>query len=209
MLDPAGTAQRYMFRTLLLLTSLLLSSCSNWVKQESTAPENWLQTHQHHSAIENWRITARMAMQSEQQGGSLDVFWTQRGEIFDIRMVAPMGQGAVHLKGNANSVDARLPDGRRVRGSPDDLLQQAFGVEVPVDALIYWLRGIAFDADYRRASWNEQGRLHEINQHGWRVEMREYTEASGYQLPTRFYLETSPETGTNMRFIIRRWNLQG
>lgn len=146
-----------------------------------------------------------MGIQAEGQGGSLDVHWARAGEEFDIRLIAPLGSGTTRLKGDDQLVEAVLPNGEKVSGTPAELLARGFGVDIPVDALSFWVRGIAYGGDYRGASWDENGDLFEIRQRGWRVEMSRYQEVAAYRLPTRFYLEQERNEDINVRFIVRAW----
>ena len=189
-----------------LLLSVSLMSCSQVVRQQSEMPPDWEATHARHQAFDDWRVSARMAVQTPETGGSLDMHWKQTGDAFDIRLIAPLGQGAMRLQGTPSEVIATTADGERISGTPEALLQANFGFSLPVEALIFWLRGIAYAADYSQASWNEQGRLHQVQQLGWRVEMREYSDVSGHQLPQRFYLETDASGETHIRFSVSRWS---
>lgn len=197
------------FTPLLLLSVCgLLVSCSSMPQTKSSQPDNWKQTAESLAGIQQWRLTARLAVQTDTQGGSVDVFWTQKNNTFDIRMVAPMGQGAMQLRGDARWVQAKLANGESLAGKPDELLQRYFSVRVPVAGLVYWLRGLAAPgADYRDASWNEQQRLHSLQQFGWRVEMLKYRAYGDVLLPHKFYLEPVEPGETAVRIIIRQWVL--
>ncbi len=191
-------------RTLLVVLLIVLAGCAGRVEEDSAMPAGWMQHHDQHAALQSWRLAGRMAVQTAESGGSLDVFWSQQGEDFTIRLVAPMGKGAMMMRGNAGRVVARLANGEQVAGEPSALLADAFGVAVPVAELSWWLRGIASDSAYRNASWDSQGRLFKLSQQGWKVELREYQPAGDYVLPTRYYLE--PVDGeTSIRFVVRQW----
>lgn len=165
-------------------------------------------------ALQQWRLNARLGVQSATEGGSLDMFWTQRGERYQIRLVAPLGQGALLLEGDASQVSARLASGERLQGEPGQLLQQHFGVAVPVASLRYWLRGLpAPDTPLQNVERNAAQQLQRFTQHGWKVELRDYRKIADVMLPHRFYLEpldaaSAADGGdTSVRLLVQQWVL--
>lgn len=186
---------------------LFMTACSVVPIQDSPQPDNWQHTHQHHLQLKHWQISARMAVQTSIQGGSVDVFWKQQGDSFEIRLLAPFGQGAMQLKGNAQWVHATFANGQQLQGKPAELMQQHFDISVPVASLVYWLRGVAAAGDYSTARWNEQGQLYKLQQQGWQVEMYQYQLLGEYALPHKFYLEDISNPENTVRLIIRRWQI--
>lgn len=195
---------------------LALASCGSLPVTRTTEPDDWAQTRASLSELKRWHVVARLAIQTETQGGSLDMFWSQADQQFTIKLIAPLGQGAMQLKGNADWVVAKLADGSQLQGKPDELMRQYFEVSLPVDALGYWLRGMTMPAhEVNSPVWNGDKHLHTFIQHGWRVEMLQYRPVDGYQLPHRFYLEpinasegSADGSGqTSVRVIISRWQL--
>lgn len=196
-------------------TVVLLPACAS-LPQTADQPGNWPQTVQRLQSLQHWRLSARLAVQTVNQGGSLDLYWAQQGEDYRIRLIAPLGQGAAVLQGNADSVTARLAGGERFQGRPETLMQQHFGVAVPVTSLVYWLRGLpAPDTPPRQLGWNGQQRLHHLVQNGWRIEMQDYKPVAGRLLPHRFYLEPLASAqqadggDTSVRLVIRQWLAAG
>ena len=192
---------------LLVCFYLLLNACAVVPELRTGQPENWQTFTQQQAGLDSWKLTARMGVQTSLQGGSVDVFWRQQQETFDIQLNAAMGQGAMRLQGNSDQVKAQLADGEVVYGRPQDLMQQAFDVSLPIDALVYWLRGLARAEDYSTAVWDEDGHLHQLQQDGWRVEMSRYQKQGDYTLPKKFYLESLDDPDTSIRVIIRNWQL--
>ena len=56
---------------MLLLTQF---SCSYMSKVSRQSPENWQQTIAQRQQLSSWKLTGRLGMQTETNGGSLDLF---------------------------------------------------------------------------------------------------------------------------------------
>ncbi len=81
-------------------------------------------------------------------------------------------------------------------------------IQFPVSGLRYWIRGIpAPGGNARLLGWNEQGRLHRLEQDGWRVEMRNYRDVGDYRLPGKVFIKRGEEDPVDVRLVIRQWGL--
>lgn len=189
----------------------LINACAS-LPQPGDQPDNWPQIARQLEALQQWRIQGRLGVQTATRGGSLDLYWRQQGETYTIRLIAPLGQGAVSLNGDADEVVARLANGQQFRGKPEALMQQHFDVAVPVSSLPYWLRGLpAPGSQADSISWNAQQRIHRLAQNGWQVEMQDYRPVGDYLLPHKFYLEPTASAlqadggDTSVKLVIRQW----
>ena len=194
----------------LLITCLLISalfSCASISEQVFESPADWELRQQHNQQLTHWEIKARLGVQSETDGGSFDVFWQQRADAYDARLVAPLGQGAVHINGNDDGVNIRLADGSTEYSEhANELFTAMTGLPLPVEGLQDWLRGMPMQGEeIQTISWNEQGQLYKLEQSGWRVEMSRYKTVDGYQLPHAFYLEREDQPELAVRLLVRDW----
>ncbi len=206
-LDPLRTTcLRYLIVYCLIVT---LVSCASISEQVLQGPADWDERLQAQRQINDWAIKARLGVQTETEGGSFDVFWQQHDGGFDIRLIAPMGQGAVHIDGDADGVLISLANGRmQYSDNPDDLFAEMTGLSLPVNSLQDWLRGMPIQNEpVQYISWNESGQLYKIEQGGWRVEMSRYQTIDGYELPNKFYLEREDRPELSVRLLVREWRL--
>lgn len=176
-------------------------------QQVLQSPPDWDARLEQHRQIDNWSIKARLGVQTETEGGSFDVFWLQQADGYDIRLVAPMGQGAVRINGDSTGVRIRLADGRAsYSNNPDELFAAMTGLTLPVTGLHDWLRGMPIhDQEIQSISWNENGQLYRIEQQGWRVEMNRYRPVADYELPHAFYLAREDRPELSVRLLVREW----
>lgn len=187
---------------------LLQSACSYLPKTTTQTPENWPQTVAQRQQLSAWKLTGRLGIQTEKEGGSLDLFWNQQGDSYKIRLIAALGQGTILIQGDAGGVILKTAEGEVYADNADELLASSLGVAVPVSGLRAWLRGIpAEDLPVQRQSWSTQGQLHRLVQGGWNIEMSEYKKVEAQMLPHAFYLGRDDQPELAIRLLIRQWTL--
>jgi outer membrane lipoprotein LolB len=187
----------------------VLASCASISEQIRHQPADWDARVERHNQINHWTIKARLGVQTETEGGSFDVFWQQSGDVYDIRLVAPMGQGAVHIEGDRDGVTISLADGQsEYARDAETLFASMTGLSLPVNGLHDWLRGMPIQGEKtEKTRWNENGQLYKFEQRGWRVEMNRYSKVADYELPHAFYLEREDRPDLSVRMLVREWRL--
>ena len=185
----------------------ILAACASVSEQVLEEPADWDQRLQRQQQITDWTIKARLGVQTETEGGSFDVFWQQLADDYDIRLIAPMGQGAVHIDGGNGGVTISLADGQtEYSNDADALFTSMTGLALPVNGLQDWLRGMPIQGEaIQNMRWNEQGQLYKIEQRGWRVEMNRYKRVADFELPHAFYLEREDRPELSVRLLVREW----
>ena len=196
-----------MRHSLLCFLIVLLASCASVYEQTFESPGDWADRMHRQQQISDWSIKARLGVQTETEGGSFDVFWQQHEASYEIRLVAPMGQGAVQIQGDNGGVTISLADGRtEYANDADQLFTAMTGLSLPVNGLRDWLRGLPIQGEaIQHISWNEQGQLYKIEQRGWRVEMGRYRLVADHDLPHAFYLEREDRPELSVRLLVREW----
>ena len=207
-----GFFLRHYSKTLqaLLLVALVSTqfSCSYLPEVTSQIPENWLQTVAQRQQLDSWKLTARLGLQTETNGGSLDVFWSQKEDVYKIRLVAAMGQGTTLITGDARGVMLKTAEGVAYAENADKLLASNLGVNLPLSGLHDWLRGVpVVDRPVQKQLWDDHGQLHKLVQDGWNIEMSAYKKVGKYILPHAFYLDRDDQPELGIRLIIRQWIL--
>lgn len=185
----------------------ILQSCASLSEQILQAPADWDARLQQLDQIDDWVIKARLGVQTETEGGSFDVFWQQADDAYEIRLIAPLGQGAVHINGDSDGVTISLADGQsEYSHDAEALFASMTGLSLPVNGLQDWLRGMPIKGEeIHRISWNEHGQLYKFEQRGWRVEMNRYKSVAEYELPHAFYLEREDRPELSVRLLVREW----
>ena len=157
-------------------------------------------------SITDWSLRGRAALSDGSDGGSGSVRWYQRGDATDLTFAAPLGRGGFRLDAQPGNARLDLDDGRSYRGtSIDDLLQEHTGWEVPVEALRYWVRGLAAPGGSDVVRQDEDGLPLELRQFGWIVSYRGFrTLPDGVPMPRRVEAVRKPY---KVKLIVREWAL--
>ena len=151
-----------------------------------------------------WRLTGRISVQYGEEGWHAGLVWRQSPETFDLRLEGPLGQGALRLQGNGDSVELRDAKGQQATASDaETLMRQHLGWELPVSGLRYWVRGEAEPGPVAHWQRDEAGRPEQLIQAGWRIDYSRYRPTpGGGSLPGRIDFE---RPDLQARLIIDRW----
>lgn len=184
----------------------MLASCATVREQTITEPADWLAEQQKRQQIKIWEIRGRLGVQTESNGGSMDIIWKQSEEAFLIRLIAPLGAGTYLIRGDADSAEIRSPDGQtQVVSNIDEVFSSSLEIDLPANAVKDWIRGLpARSLTVEDISWNEHGLLERIKQSGWNVEMNRYT-GSEILLPHAIYLSRDDDAELDVRLVLRQW----
>ncbi|MCK7577983.1 MAG: lipoprotein insertase outer membrane protein LolB [Chromatiales bacterium] len=86
-----------------------------------------------------------------------------------------------------------------------DLVVKELGWQVPIDALSWWVKGLADPAQWERRELDERGQLVTLSQFGWKVDFGNYAEVSGSWLPTKL---TARRGKYLVKMVVRTWELK-
>src|SRR5690606_8999334 len=163
-------------------------------------------------AIPAWTVTGRAAITRGSKGGSGRIEWRQHGEAFEVSLAAPVTRQGWSLA--VDSSGARL-DGLEggTRTGPDGqaLLFEATGLEVPVDALGAWLRGLPADPAVHgpaRLAYGEDLLPLRLEQAGWNIEIRAWRAAAD-DLPALPLRIDARRGDAGVRLVVDRWGGAG
>ena len=194
--------------SLLFITLLLLTACTTLAPVPEIDKNNSWQLHQARlDGLTNWELAGRIAVQMENEGWSASLYWRQDQSNYSLRVVAPLGKGTVEISGDADSVRLQTADNRIFENSDvAALMQENLGWEIPVDALIYWIRGLP-DPDVATTGLeiDSMGRLTLLKQSEWDVSYEKYTNTDDYELPARMTVQRDQ---LKLRLSINKWTLK-
>jgi outer membrane lipoprotein LolB len=170
---------------------------------ERAAESVWLAHRASLESLTRWQVQGRVAVRNGEQGWNLNFDWRQQERDYQIRLRGPFGQGAVELHGNQYGVWLKRADRAAVFAlDPETLLRRETGWRLPVAGLISWLRGLPVPGGEQRIQWDAEGRLLEIQQHGWQIDYRDYRLQGDLQLPAKLTLERD---SIRVKFVIDAW----
>ena len=156
--------------------------------------------------VERWRAIGKIALRVGEERLSASLDWRQIRERFRLRLSGPFGSGGLQVEGRPGRVELTTASGERSTArTPEALLMQQIGWDLPASSLRYWITGRAHPgAAARYWTLDEAGRLESLVQHGWRIEYRYPKAGPADSLPERITLRGERLTG---RVLVRSWRI--
>lgn len=196
-------------RTLLLLVlTLTLSACSNLHQRETLEfggdTAAWQAHRKTVTPLDTWTLHGKLGVRAPGESGSGTLLWLQQQNAYDIRLSGPLGRGATRIQGDDRGVTLDIAGQPPTSAhSAEELLEQQVGWRLPVQHLLWWVRGLPAPDSPSRLQLNPASQLARLAQAGWTIEYSRYQEINGVQLPQRLQL-----SGYDMllTLVITRWD---
>lgn len=199
-----------------LTLALTLGACAT-IEQEplpaglsEQPPADWSGRQSALQAFDQWELTGKLAVRQPGESGSAVINrWTQDSEHYDLALSSSfLGMGSTRLEGSPGFIELELPDGETYASSdPQGLIYAATGWELPIDALVWWVRGLpAPEGDFRLA-FDRDGQLAQLEQKGWTIRYERW----------RAFMEDRPELPARLtarkgeklvRLVVSSWQAE-
>ena len=133
-----------------------------------------------------------MGVKNEKDSGTATLLWEQSFADYELRVIAPLGQGTYILKGTRDGVVMQDPNNKiTMAKTAEQLLYQALGWKIHINGLKYWIRGVPEPyMTYSELLLDDKGRLTNMKQSGFDVSVLRYTEQNGISLPEKLSIKS-------------------
>jgi len=189
-----------------MLLALCLAGCaeSPFQFQKDVAEETFIARENSLSQIHAWTLRGRLAIQTQNEGWTVTIHWNQDDDQFNMRLIAPLGQGTYELEGDRNNVSLLTADNKLLfADDPERLMLDSLGWKVPLNGLKYWIRGLPEpDIELENLVRDGFGRITDLQQSGWRVSILRYIEVDGLELPEKIFMHNDR---FKLRLVIQDW----
>lgn len=156
--------------------------------------------------LDSWTLRGRLAISANGDGGSGSLEWTRSPSGYRFVLSAPLTGRSFRLQGNNHGVQLLgLEQGPIGGGNAHDLLRRAFGWQVPMAQLVYWVRGMRAPHSPARMWFDEDGLPQRLVQDGWTIEYRDWYRRRQTPLPRRVFARHGDD---HVRLAIRSWSLR-
>lgn len=186
---------------------IVLTSCATLPAPEAPKNESisWDSRSSSLAKIKNWNLQGLVAIRTPKDAFSASMKWQQQARQYTILLSGPMGTSATQLIGSDHSVELTTADGKKFNAaSPETLLAQQLGWQIPVSHLYYWIRGIPVPGLPANKHVDGFNHLTELTQDGFRIQYLRYSEVDHMDLPSKIYLNNRT---LNVKIIISQWSL--
>jgi len=193
----------------LILASLALNGCQLWqTTQELPAPGpdqpklDWVEHVRALTLMQEWQIKGKIGVRTADDGGSAYLDWSQSFDSFYILLSGPLGQGSTIISGNPFGARLENSDGTYISESPEQLVLEHTGWNIPIHHLLYWVKGIPSPQGTSELEYNELGTLKSLRQDGWSLEFDRYGKAMHTLLPQRIKISRED---LKVTLVIKQW----
>lgn len=163
------------------------------------------------SRLNKWNTQGRLALTTSEESVQLDLRWQRQLDKHQIDMSGPLGHG--HVRVEQDSQGARLIDANQQTfydGSIESILYKAVGWRVPLDNMVFWVRGLPVPNVEKKLRLDAFGRLQVLEQDGWTIQFLDYVKQGELMLPRKLFMKTLTDKGEGFleaRMVIGRWDI--
>lgn len=204
MMAPVKVASRLCLPAIVLL----LAGCTLMPQSEPVDQQAMLEPWREHQAamldLHEWTLEGRVGARTGDEGANFSVYWQQHREFYNIRISGPLGQGAATVSGGPGHADLRTSDGIWSADSLDELLAQTTELDLPLDLMQYWVRGIPSPRSEAGIKLDHVPLLERLEQEGWTVEYDQYHAENN--MPRRLNIQQGEMSA---RIVIQTWDIPG
>ena len=189
--------------SLFLLISAL-SNCSTTSLNKND--DNWRQQRTLIEQTTSWQLRGRVNVQYHDESHTPRIQWQQQDDQYRIRLWGTFNAGNTIITGEPNLVTMEH-DGEVITArSPESLILENLGYELPVSYLEFWIRSLPSPNSDAELIFNELNHLAGIKQDGWEIDYSDARQFSGITLPRRVEINQAHDD-IRLRFIGLNWVL--
>ena len=194
-----------------LVVLVLLAGCSSVTQRPPDLPDNqkqqlWLSHQARIKTFNDWSFTGRLGLRVPKRSGSMSIEWLQKKQEYTIYLDGPFGTSLAHIEGNDQKVSALLSDGETMTGAtPEDLMYQLTGWNLPVSSLKYWVRGLPAPGEQAKVTLSNDGVPDQIIQHNWQIDYLRFSDEQGVKIPSRIRAESGD---IKITLVVNDWQLK-
>lgn len=187
------------------LLPLMLAACATSPRMDAPINDDWAQRLEVLEALTLWEFTGRIGVRDDRESHSSRIRWQQHGEDYVINLWGTLNAGATEITGEPGRVVLQQ-EGKDplIADTPEQLVYEQLGYELPVAQLSYWIKGIPAPGASSETAFDIDNRLIRLQQSGWQVEYLGYTNYETESLPTRIRIQKSP---LRLDFVRLDWTL--
>ncbi len=133
--------------------------------------------------VQNWTMQGRISIRTGPENLSGQIRWQHRTASDDMILTSPLGQGVARIVRDASGVTLEAPNQPVRRAADAEALTRAvLGYGLPVAGLTWWVQGLPAPGRAFEARRDSSGRIEQIRQDGWVIDLLQYADAPPYRL---------------------------
>jgi outer membrane lipoprotein LolB len=171
----------------------ILLSCAGAVRMDAPVISEWDARRAVLESFSEWEFTGSINVRDAEEAHSSRIRWRQNKELYRINLWGTFNIGATEVNGKPGEVRIEQ-EGEEpiITDTPEQLLYDRIGYELPVTELNFWIKGIPAPGPSQELSFADNQQLLSFVQAGWRVDYLGYTNFGQQTLPTRIRVQKPP-----------------
>lgn len=156
------------------------------------------------SSIQSWSLSAAISVKQNNNTTIASVNWRQQGPSnYQIFISGPLNMGTIKIIGEPGKVTLWKSNKEHFEAtSPEELMEQQIGWQIPITNLYYWIRGIAAPGPFTGRE-DKDHRVIYLGQQGWKIIYPEYIRVGKIDFPHKMNLSYP---NLNVKIVIKRWH---
>jgi outer membrane lipoprotein LolB len=198
--------------SLLLLALMLTHGCSTQQSQltEQQKYQTIKQRNEKLSQINDWQFNGKIAFIQSDKRESASIWWQyqQENSRQKIDLTSYLGINILHLESNKNIYTLEVGGESYQSSDLNEMIYSLTGLILPVDALTYWLRGLAYNSN-DTISYHIDSKLplmltSEYNNQHWQITYANYRRVNDVQLATKLTIKQNDQL---IKILVKKWTL--
>jgi len=186
----------------LVLLGTFLSTCA--IAPPAFENSDWSRQRNQLQELDSWELRGRVNVRYDNESHTPRIIWLQQIVDYMILLWVSFDAGATEIVGRPGFVTMENDGQTLSANSPEDLILEQLGYELPVSQLNYWIKGLPAPDSEAQLVFNELNQLTTIQQADWTINLSDMRQYGALNLPRRVEL-TRPRNDIRLRFIGLNW----
>ena len=186
----------------LVLLGTFLSNCA--IAPPASENSDWSRLRDQLQKLNSWELRGRVNVRYDNESHTPRIIWLQQNVDYNIRLWGTFNAGATEIVGRPGFVTMENDGQMLSANSPEELILEQLGYELPVSQLNYWIKGLPAPDSEAQLAFNELNQLTTIQQADWTINLSDMRQYGALSLPRRVEL-TRPRNAIRLRFIGLNW----
>lgn len=157
-------------------------------------------------ALGTWQLQGRVNARYKNESHTPRIRWQQNDMEYTIRLWGTLNVGATLITGQPGFVTFEQGRETSTASTPEALILEHLGYELPVSQLNYWIKGLPTPDEEHRMVLGEFNQLVSLEQAGWRMSYEDYRLYGSYSLPRRIEMSRD-ENNIRLVFFGLNWTI--
>lgn len=188
----------------LVLLGTFLSNCA--IAPPASENSDWSRQRDQLQKLNSWELRGRVNVRYDNESHTPRIIWLQQNVDYNIRLWGTFNAGATEIVGRPGFVTMENDGQMLSANSPEELILEQLGYELPVSQLNYWIKGLPAPDSEAQLAFNELNQLTTIQQADWTINLSDMRQYGALSLPRRVEL-TRPRNAIRLRFIGLNWTV--